>query len=651
MVSFLFCLNWKLLIRAAAGEKKRVTDCESEKKGECAMSKRKLKRCRHDLIGVMILFFLMCFSSIVCADTNSPVIDSTKTGSLTLYKLKENDGVVIDSKGNPVASPHGTGMAGIQFKVLKIAEIQTVVGDNKIGTYLYNLDSGFKQLCVDNHVTINQVTIGGNNYYTTETLVEALYDVCCRTTGTPGEVNVNTYVNDHQNSIELDVTDSDGKTEITELPLGLYLVAETDYSGYTASADKLSDGVYASEFITNPSSPFLVALPMSNQNSSQSEYWQYDVTAYPKNQTAVIPKYLVDESDGKSLVQTGDYEIGEIVHEVIAPSAPSVTRLISDDAENRDYEEYIIMDEMEDGLSFHQLTAVKLGSRVLSPESTDAFSGFQTLQPNTDYRILKGTEGNELLTSTNMLGVKAFRIQLVTSGLRKLNNLNGNGQVVVFFDAVVTKDAKDGTAEKNQNKPSLIWKHWNTAEGKVSGNQPSVYTYHLDITKEGVTNKSSVSFSVKRKTSESTTALRFVSENNGKYHLFDNDLDEEANAVAALVPSSTGKIEIRGLDSGEYEFTEQSTQNGYELLKSTFLVTLTGNNPVDGNLASATLSADGKSTNLTVTKGSAAITVQNYKSFVLRTGGSGNHLLIISAAVLLLLALWVMRRRRKNQMG
>ena len=117
MVSFLFCLNWKLLIRAAAGEKKRVTDCESEKKGECAMSKRKLKRCRHDLIGVMILFFLMCFSSIVCADTNSPVIDSTKTGSLTLYKLKENDGVVIDSKGNPVASPHGTGMAGIQFKV------------------------------------------------------------------------------------------------------------------------------------------------------------------------------------------------------------------------------------------------------------------------------------------------------------------------------------------------------------------------------------------------------------------------------------------------------------------------------------------------------------------------------------------------------
>ena len=142
-----------------------------------------------------------------------------------------------------------------------------------------------------------------------------------------------------------------------------------------------------------------------------------------------------------------------------------------------------------------------------------------------------------------------------------------------------------------------------------------------------------------------------VSENNGKYHLFDNDLDEEANAVAALVPSSTGKIEIRGLDSGEYEFTEQSTQNGYELLKSTFLVTLTGNNPVDGNLASATLSADGKSTNLTVTKGSASITVQNYKSFVLRTGGSGNHLLIISAAVLLLLALWVMRRRRKNQMG
>ena len=137
----------------------------------------------------------------------------------------------------------------------------------------------------------------------------------------------------------------------------------------------------------------------------------------------------------------------------------------------------------------------------------------------------------------------------------------------------------------------------------------------------------------------------------GVYHPFDHDTDNVNQAVTAVIPDSLGHIVLKGLDSETYKITEQSTQSGHELLKSAFEVTLTGKNPVNGELQEATLSAGGMNTTLTVNQGTASMKVQNRSALVLRTGGSGVVMIYIGAIALfgIALVLTVMKAGRKEK--
>ena len=79
------------------------------------------------------------------------------------------------------------------------------------------------------------------------------------------------------------LTDGNGVTRATGLPLGLYLVVETKVP---ANVNTTVD-------------PFFVSLPMTNDSG---DYWFYDVDVYPKNQTD-IPNLdkLVRQNDDAAL--------------------------------------------------------------------------------------------------------------------------------------------------------------------------------------------------------------------------------------------------------------------------------------------------------------------------------------------------------------
>ena len=562
----------------------------------------------------VILLTAVFYAAVTVYGDSSPVIDYTSTASLTLYKLKENDGRVKTGNGNKDASVTQEGMKGVRFSILKIAEIETVPGGNEIGTYFTGLNAGFLQLLTDNGITAASLNVGGKVCYTTESLAAAMTALNSVTGAEPGEVQVNAYVLGHRSSIQMTETDENGYTKKDGLPLGLYLVAETGTEGYTGTG---AGG--AKEVISNPSSPFLVSLPMSNQDGEHPDHWQYDVTAYPKNQTVSIPKFLVKEADGKTLVDSDDFEIGETVHQVIAPMVPAVAHIESDAAKNREYETYVIRDTMEAGLSFVRITSVRIGAAVRAPSSTDAFRDFQVLRAGEDYRVLKGDSGTQLLTEANAKGTKVFRVELLASGLSKLNALHVISQIAVFFDAVVTADASDGEALANLNEPSLTLKHANTATATVKGNQPRVYTYRLNLRKQGVSDASITTFTVKRGGQD----VSFIKESDGIYHLLDHDLDDAAAAVTGVQPAANGKMVLRGLDADTYTFAEMKTQGGHELLASSFQVTFKGTDPVDGNLQEAVLASEGKSTSISREKGTAGMVVHNRKSLVLRTGGAG----------------------------
>ena len=601
--------------------------------------KRSASRTRRYMAAVAAgLLMLGASMPVRASGSASPVIDGTKSASLTLFKLKENDGAVKDGNGRPDSSVHAPGMKGIRFMALRIGRLVTAAGDSEIGLYITDLDDGFAALCSRNGVRLSSESVEGQVSYTTEALSSALTELSAAAGAVPGDVQVQNYVRDNSAALAMPLTDESGRTQKEGLPLGLYLIAETDYSAYSESGT-------AEETVSNPSSPFLVLLPMSNQDGEAADHWVYDVTAYPKNQTVSVPKYIVKESDGKSLVQSDDFEIGETVHQLIAPSAPAVLRPGSTSPNHRNYEEYVITDTMEAGLSFVRVTSVRLGPRVSAPKTTDAFKDFSVLKEGEDYRVLKGPSGTQPLNESNAKGTKIFRVEFLSAGIRKLNEQQSGGQAAVFFDAVVTSDAKDGWAEPNTNKPSLMIRHTNTVRTTFTGNEPRVFSYRLNVQKKGVRDMSAVLFSVRRDDRD----VLFIKERDGLYHLLDHDQDQTAMAVRELQVGADGKMVIRGLDADTYTFTERRTEKGHELLASTFTVALKGSDNTDGTLSEAVLTTEGKSTRIAIEKGTAGFIVRNRTSFVLRTGGAGVLILyLLSGAGVAAAALFALRGRKRR---
>ena len=98
----------------------------------------------------------------VHADGTS-TIDTTKKGSITLYKYLDNNGKTVDADGisysgtkegmlgairNLVGDNEILAEKGVKFKAVKVADIEQVTEDTKLGlnttgTYYTNIDEGF----------------------------------------------------------------------------------------------------------------------------------------------------------------------------------------------------------------------------------------------------------------------------------------------------------------------------------------------------------------------------------------------------------------------------------------------------------------------------------------------------------------------------
>ncbi len=585
---------------------------------------------------------------VFAAQTEPSVIDKNRTGSLTLIKIRENSAAVIENNGKVLEQPPGSSMKGIRFGALKIADIAAAAGPEGTGIFFTSADSGFLALAKESGAAPEPVTIGGKTYYTADALTAALEAVCSSKGAVPGEVKLNSLVKNDTRTKHMSATDAGGKTVLTGLELGLYLIAEEDSSGYRGDTDPVTG---LADTIRNPASPMLVSIPMTDPGTGgTASGWMYDITVYPKNQTAAIPKYIVSESDKDTLTLSDDAEIGETVTQLITSDAPAVQKLF-DESNHRRYESYTITDRMDAGLSLKSIESVRLGPQIRNPGKLSDFGNFKTLAEGTDYEVLKGDSGSVKLGSGNIAGTKAFRISFLPAGIEKLNSLEYAGQVAVIFNSLVTREASDGEGSANRNKPELTAKNANTEAYKITGNEPGIYTYRIRLTKRGVTDPGKVSFSVKRNGKQ----VLFSRDKAGVYHIFDNDLDDAQKApkTGEISPAPDGTLVIRGLDADTYDFTEKTTQTGYELLKSSFSVALTANNPADGRLKKAVISTTDGSAEIHVSSGTASFEVENMKSLILRTGGSGVKIFYslggAAALASAVFAIYMNRRRREEE--
>ena len=203
--------------------------------------------------------------------TTAATIDTTKKGSITLYKYVDNNGNTVDASGISYTADAADMLGavrdqlgdndifaekGVTFKAIKVADIDQVTevttnGINATGAYYTNIDDGFFDLLKDylgtNSLVASEstrVTDGRednddcdvDDHYETDEMnekIQLMNRSVAKADGSDsvtGEAALNRYVRQRQaDAITFDKTDENGYTKIENLELGLYLICEVDY--------------------------------------------------------------------------------------------------------------------------------------------------------------------------------------------------------------------------------------------------------------------------------------------------------------------------------------------------------------------------------------------------------------------------------------
>lgn len=150
-------------------------------------------------------------------------------------------------------------------------------------------------------------------------------------------------------------TSGQGEAKFSDLPLGIYLVEETN----------APDGIVSG-------APFIVSIPMVNE---ASDAWNYDVIAYPKN----------SETKTEKTVKDADKHIQDAYTYTINADAPKW-------GEGKKLTAFRFEDQLDKRLDFQKVTEVKTGGT--------------TLTANTDYTVNKPAEnGNKLVVKLTEQGL------------------------------------------------------------------------------------------------------------------------------------------------------------------------------------------------------------------------------------------------------
>ena len=179
------------------------------------------------------------------------VIDTTKEGSITIYKyLHAEDGKTATPTGEKQDKPdNNSPLPGAGFTIYKV----------KDATWLETYYNGKEQTSTDYNMPViddffAKDATGKVISYEAKDLLESVKNA---------QVGDETF------------TANDGSAQFTNLELGLYLVVETT----------------PPQAVVKAVTPFLISIPMTrvktdNGDENQLKQWLYDVVVYPKNSTS-----------------------------------------------------------------------------------------------------------------------------------------------------------------------------------------------------------------------------------------------------------------------------------------------------------------------------------------------------------------------------
>lgn len=563
----------------------------------------------------LCMALLLCLTfpvGVSAAEVADATIDFTQKGSLTIYKIDltnaEKDGAwdssyvstgVYDQNvydaligatrdgdtdntsdlGNGESS-FGYAIAGVEFSYLKIADIvqfseSTADGrtDNHVEVlYGINKTTGadfLKALGLENGAEryANADQLDSTKYfYQSDVLIDAL--------AAGLEANSTTVKNALERymaangGIKMAPTNAYGKTEATDLELGLYLCVETSVP----------------EMVVSTTNPFLVSLPMTSVNGTNATdggtRWIYDVTTFPKNLTGIpeLEKTLrenindtgknngssTDITDGYA--HTGTASAGDVIDYQIISTLPSIT------SESTYLTCYTFIDTLSKGLTYNK---------------NDVVLEFFTDEACTDLvTTWKQADGYFTVTyGTTNAGESVMTIEMTSRGLAEINSSkavypganmvnSGYSDCTLRITYQATMDSDNSVVfgdEGNPNDVVLTWKRSNTSYYDTLVDDAHVFTYGIELTKlfsDGQGNFENVEFIVHNDT-DGYFVIAELNEDEGIYYVTGHTPNESeaTHFIPVETEDSKGIVFIKGLEDDTYTATEVRTDDGYTLLR------------------------------------------------------------------------------------
>ena len=516
------------------------------------------------------------FSIPAFAAADPALIDTTRTGSISLYKYDvtgaEKDGVWDSSYvstgirdesgveailGNPArvsalnanGDAYGYAVRGVEFTYVKLADIlaytKTEDNTNRV-ELLYGIENSELNAAFLNvlGITANDrfapadKTEGGKTiyYYSSDVLIDGLKNAL-NTNGTATRNAAERFVQFAGGSA-MPETDAYGHSAVSGLPLGLYLVVETRVP----------------EMVTETTAPFLISLPMTNVvNGSE---WIYDPVLYPKNATGIpsVEKTVREAktdtganngsadniSDGYA--HTASASGNDTLEYQIISTMPSITSAASY------LTEYGFTDTLSKGITYTK-GDVKLAF-FKDAGCTDKIAEWSE------------ADGKFTVSYTAKDGNSIMSIAMTASGLSEINTsptvYNGPNMVNSAYSGCtvrITYKAKlnmDNTVtygnSGNDNAVVLTWKRSNTDYYDTLVDDCHVYSYGVDVTKQfssGNGDFSQVKFVAHNDTDNYflTAALNSAE---GVWYVTGHV--EAAEQATQFVPTTAGKLVIKGLE-------------------------------------------------------------------------------------------------------
>ena len=647
--------------------------------------------------------------------TNMPTIDESQTGSLTIYKYDltnaEKDGVwdssyvstgvydearVNNVLGGSTSSALGNGetgygyaIKGVEFTYVKVADIfqyEESESNNRTDAHVEILYAVDKTNGADFLAALG-LADGKNRYENADALDESKYfyqsDVLISALSSGLTANATTMKNAMEryaatNGTAMPLTDSYGKTKAENLPLGLYLVAETKVP----------------EMVVSTTNPFLVSVPMTSVNGTNANdggtRWIYDITLYPKNLTGIpsLEKTLreakADTGKTDDYAHTGTASAGDTIDYQIISTLPSIT------SETTYLSCYTFVDTLSAGLTYTK------GDVTLEIFSDTACKNAVTTWKEADgYFTVSYNDTKDDKT--------AMTVEMTAKGLAEINKSKtvyadagmvnsgfSDCTMRLTYTAKMDSDNSLVVGDKgNDNKVVLAWKRTSESYYDTLVDDAHVYTYGIDLTKlfsDGKGDFSKVEFLVQNKTDDYYVKAK-LNQDEGAYYVTGHTADKEdaTHFVPVKTGDTKGRILIKGLEDDTYTMTEVRTDNGYVLLKQDIEVVISQkestenctiyasdalgliqNDPryakviqsdadlknipqkhLEHKLLTASATVSGKNVNMTEDNGSAnaaaPLTVVNTRGFDLpKTGDNGTMmftivgiLLMVGAAVVL----------------